>query len=172
MSGRVLVAGIGNVFLGDDGFGVEVVQRLAARPPPAGVKIADFGIRGLHLAYELLDGYDALVLVDAVPMGEPPGTVAVIEPEPGPPPAAGGDAAPVLDAHTMSPAVVLGMLDRLGGRVDRIVLVGCEPATVDEHMGLSPAVAAAIDRAVDTVDEVLAGLRADLRPPSRRETPA
>ena len=77
----MLVAGIGNIFLGDDGFGVEVAQRLADRPMPEGVQVADFGIRGVHLAYELLDGYDALVLVDAVPMGEPPGTVAVIEPE-------------------------------------------------------------------------------------------
>ena len=79
---RVLVAGIGNIFFGDDAFGVEVAQRLAGRPMPEGVKVVDFGIRGVHLAYELLDGYDALVLVDALPMGEPPGTVAVIEPEP------------------------------------------------------------------------------------------
>ena len=82
---RVLVAGIGNIFLGDDGFGVEVADRLAGRTLPDGVQVADFGIRGVHLAYELLDGYDALVLVDAVPMGEPPGTVAIIEPELEPP---------------------------------------------------------------------------------------
>ena len=79
---RVLVAGIGNIFLGDDGFGVEVASRLAARPLPDGVRVEDFGIRGVHLAYELLDGYDVLVLVDAVPIGEAPGTVAVIEPDP------------------------------------------------------------------------------------------
>ena len=82
MTRRVLVAGIGNIFLSDDGFGVEVATRLAARTLPDGVRVEDFGIRGVHLAYELLDGYDALVLIDAVPMGEPPGTLAVIEPEP------------------------------------------------------------------------------------------
>ena len=81
VTGGVLVAGIGNIFLADDGFGVEVAQRLRRPALPDGVRVEDFGIRGVHLAYELLDGYDALVLVDAVPMGEPPGTVAVIEPE-------------------------------------------------------------------------------------------
>ena len=81
---KVLVAGIGNIFLGDDGFGVEVAARSAGRADlPDGVRAEDFGIRGVHLAYELLDGYDALVLIDAVPMGEPPGTVALIEPDPG-----------------------------------------------------------------------------------------
>ena len=132
----MLVAGIGNIFLGDDGFGVEVAQRLLARPVPEGVRVEDFGIRGVHLAYELLDGYDALVLVDAVPMGEAPGTVALIEPEiselePG------DDPVPTLEAHSMSPAVVLDMLAGLGGKVDRILIVGCEPATVDEGIGLS-----------------------------------
>ena len=78
---RALVAGIGNIFFADDGFGVEVARRLDEREVPAGVRVADFGIRGVHLAYELLDGYDLLVLVDAMPLGEPPGTVAVIEVE-------------------------------------------------------------------------------------------
>ena len=82
MSGRVLVAGIGNIFLGDDGFGVEVAQRLRHRPPRDDVRVEDFGIRGVHLAYELLDGYEALVLVDAMPMGERAGTVALVEVDP------------------------------------------------------------------------------------------
>ena len=83
MSGRVLVAGIGNVFLGDDGFGVEVVRRLAAVSLPDGVDVADYGIRGVHLAYDLLDGrYDTVVLVDALPLEEPPGTLAVLEADP------------------------------------------------------------------------------------------
>ena len=107
---RVLVAGIGNIFFGDDAYGVEVAQRLVDRPMPDGVKVADFGIRGLHLAYELLDGYDTLVLVDALPMGEPPGTVALIEPELD---AVGRDeTARPIEAHGMSPAVVLGLMTR------------------------------------------------------------
>ena len=103
---KILVAGIGNIFLGDDGFGVEVAARLAGAELPEGVRVEDFGIRGVHLAYELLDGYDALVLVDAVPMGEPPGTVAIIEPDPVEPTWA-NPAAPAMDAHSMNPAVVL-----------------------------------------------------------------
>ena len=80
MTGRVLVAGIGNVFLGDDGFGVEVVQRIDPTSLPAGVDVADYGIRGVHLAYDLLDGrYGTVVMVDAVPLDEPPGTLAVLE---------------------------------------------------------------------------------------------
>jgi hydrogenase maturation protease len=151
MSRRVLIAGIGNIFLGDDGFGVEVAGRLAARSLPPGVSVADFGIRGVHLAYELLEGYDALVLVDAVPMGEPPGTVAVIEPEPDGEWASAGDSAEdaVVDAHSMSPHVVLSTLSRLGGRLEHIYVVGCQPATLDEGIGLSPAAAAAIDAAVE-----------------------
>ena len=154
----MLVAGIGNIFLGDDGFGVEVAQRLRARPVPEGVRVEDFGIRGVHLAYELLDGYETLVLVDAVPMGEAPGTVALLEPEiselePG------DDPVPTLEAHSMSPAVVFDMLAGLGGKVDRILIVGCEPATRRRRAsGCPKSVAASVDRAVDAVDDVLAEL--------------
>lgn len=137
MSPGVLVAGIGNIFLGDDGFGVEVANRLAAETMPEGVRVADFGVRGVHLAYELLDGYDRLVLVDAVPMGEAPGTLAVIQPSVsgahGP-----DDDAPVVDAHSMGPDVVLATLSRLGGSVEEIYIVGCQPASLDEGIGLSP----------------------------------
>ena len=156
MSRRVLVAGIGNIFLGDDGFGPEVARRLGGQVVPDGVRVADFGIRGVHLAYELLGGYDALVLVDAVPLGEAPGTLAVIEPEA---PTALDDqrdgVAPVVDAHSMSPAVVLDTLAGLGGTVGRIVVVGCQPATLDEGIGLSPPVAAAVDPAVDLCRRLL-----------------
>ena len=117
MSGTVLVAGVGNIFLRDDGFGVEVASRLATRPMPEGVRVVDFGIRGLHLAYELLDGYDALVLVDAMPMGEPPGTVAVVEPDID---VTGSDVVAV-DAHGMDPATVLATLSGLGGSVGRVL---------------------------------------------------
>jgi hydrogenase maturation protease len=164
---RVLVAGIGNIFFGDDAFGVEVAQRLAGRPVAEGVKVVDFGIRGVHLAYELLDGYDALVLVDALPMGEPPGTIAVIEPELDDDEAA-DDAAPVapIEAHSMSPAVVLGMVAGLGASVGRVLIVACQPAVVDEGIGLSPMVAAAVETGVDTVVEVLD----DLLVVARRES--
>jgi hydrogenase maturation protease len=154
---KVLVAGIGNIFLGDDGYGVEVAARLRGVDVPDGVRVEDFGIRGVHLAYELLDGYDALVMVDAVPMGEPPGTVALIEPD-----AVGeigevaGSPGPAMDAHSMNPVVVLQMLAAMGGQVDRVVVVGCQPSVIDERMGLSPAVEAAVERGVDAVREVLA----------------
>jgi hydrogenase maturation protease len=179
VNGRILVAGIGNVFLSDDAFGVEVAHRLAGHPLPEGARVEDYGIRGIHLAFELLEGYDALVLIDAVPMGEPPGTLAVIEPELGAGDADDADdapAAPAVDAHTMSPDVVLATLANLGGSVGRVVIVGCQPADLREGMGLSAAVADAVDDAVDLCLEVLAGL-ADLaevaglaglaRPPQR-----
>ncbi len=154
---RVLVAGIGNVFFGDDAFGVEVANRLATRELPSGVRAVDYGIRGVHLAYELLEGYDLLVLVDAVPMGEPPGTVAVIEVD-----MDDLDASdvPAIDAHTMQPAMVLATLTKLGGRVGRVLVVGCEPAVIEERMGLSEPVAAAVDRGADVVVELLTDLLA------------
>jgi hydrogenase maturation protease len=156
---KILVAGIGNIFLGDDGFGVEVANRLAALPWPEGVIVADFGIRGVHLAYELLDSYDALVLIDAVPMGDVPGTIAVVEPDLESLAGAGDDAAPAIDAHSMNPGVVLGMLAGLGGHVGRIVIVGCQPAVLEEGIGLSAPVAAAVEPAVEAVCELVAELR-------------
>jgi hydrogenase maturation protease len=155
---KVLVAGIGNIFLGDDGFGVEVANRMAPLPQPDGVVVADFGIRGVHLAYELLGGYDALVLIDAVPIGEPPGTLAVIEPEIAELTAGDDDMAPAMDAHSMNPAVVLGMLAGLGGEVGRVVIVGCQPEVIEEGIGLSAPVTAAIDRAITAVTEVVTEL--------------
>jgi hydrogenase maturation protease len=148
MSRRVLVAGIGNIFQSDDAFGVEVARRLSERVLPPGVKVEDFGIRGVHLAYELLEGYDGLVLIDAVPMGEPAGTVALIEPEVAAVDTQGMDGPPVVDAHTMHPDVVLATLTRLGGSVASIFIIGCQPADLRDGMGLTPAVAAAVDGAV------------------------
>jgi hydrogenase maturation protease len=149
MSRGVLVAGIGNIFQTDDAFGVEVAMRLSQRTLSAGARVEDFGIRGVHLAYELLEGYDGLVLIDAVPMGEPAGTLAVIVPEVGSAPAPGDDVSPVVDAHTMNPEVVLATLARLGGSVEHVFIVGCQPANLQEGMGLTPAVAAAVDDAVE-----------------------
>jgi hydrogenase maturation protease len=159
VTGRILVAGIGNIFLSDDAFGVEVAHRLSSRALPGGVRVEDYGIRGMHLAYDLLEGYDALVLIDAVPMGEPPGTLAVIEPEPASvfPSNSDGGVVPAVDAHTMSPDIVLATLAHLGGSVDRIVIVGCQPGDLDEGIGLSPAVEAAIGAAADLCLEVISG---------------
>jgi hydrogenase maturation protease len=153
---RVLVAGIGNIFFGDDGFGVEVVKHVNTDALPTEVrdraKVADFGIRGVHLAYELLDGYDALVLVDAMPLGEQPGTVATFEPDVDSIDPTG------VDAHSMSPAIVLGLLAGLGGHVPRVVVVGCEPMTLDEGIGLSEPVSAAVPVAAEAVQRVLVDL--------------
>jgi hydrogenase maturation protease len=166
---RVLVAGIGNIFLGDDGFGVEVAARMRSRSVPDGARVEDFGIRGVHLAYELLDGYDVVVLVDAVPMGEEPGTVALLEPELSEL-ERGDDVAPTMEAHNMSPAVVLDMLAGLGGRVGRVLIVGCQPGSLEEGIGLSEPVAAAVDHAIEAVDELLVELCATVRSERREST--
>jgi hydrogenase maturation protease len=154
---RVLVAGIGNIFMADDGFGVEVVRRLAERDLPPGVEVRDFGIRGLDLVYALGEGYDAAVFVDAVPRGEPPGTLFVIEPE-----LESEDDAPVaLDAHGMDPVKVILLAGQLGEAPDRILVVGCEPqirmtGEEEEVVGeLSPPVRAALDEAADMVVELV-----------------
>lgn len=148
MTTRTLVAGIGNIFNGDDGFGSEVAQRLVALPARDGVRVEDYGIRGVHLAYELLEGYDLLVLVDALSRGDAPGTVYVLEPD------VDLDAVPPLDSHQMDPRAVLGMVAELGGEIGRVLVVGCEPADMGEGIGLSPAVAAAVDGAVRLVGEI------------------
>jgi hydrogenase maturation protease len=152
---RVLVAGIGNVFLGDDGFGVEVVGRLDVGSLPDSVDVVDYGIRGVHLAYELLDGrYDTVILVDAVPTGEAPGTVSVLEVDPAATAGPGAEDAagvPPIDGHGMTPMAVLAMLRDLGGAVDRVLVVGCEPAGVEERMALSNVVGASVEEAVGLV---------------------
>jgi len=149
---RILVAGIGNIFLGDDGFGVEVARRLAAQPIE-GVDVADFGIRGVHLAYELADGYyDAAILVDAVSRGGEPGTLYAIEPDLD---QAGLDPHDA-DAHSLTPSAVLAWIGKVGRHPARIVVLGCEPAATEESMGLSAPVAAAVDEAIRMVREIVA----------------
>ncbi|MFJ8577892.1 hydrogenase maturation protease [Micromonospora sp. NPDC093277] len=154
--GRVLVAGIGNIFLGDDAFGVEVVGRLRDAVLPARVDVSDYGIRGMHLAYDLLDGrHDVLVLVDALPLDEPPGTLAVLQVDLDDPgwTLRPSDVleAPAADGHGMDPESVLRLLRSLGGSIGRVLVVGCQPAVLDERMGLSAPVAGAVDEAVRTV---------------------
>jgi hydrogenase maturation protease len=151
---RILVAGIGNVFLGDDGFGVALASRLARHALPPGVEVADFGIRGMDLAYALGDGYDAAVLLDAAPRGEPPGTLSVIEPE-----IEDGEVA--VDAHGMDPVKVLALARALGGAPPRTLVVACEPQTrmsgddPDLVADLSEPVRLALDEGVRLVASVL-----------------
>lgn len=153
----ILVAGIGNIFLGDDGFGVEVARRLAQRHLPAAVRVVDFGIRGFDLAYALQDGYEKTILVDACPHGEVPGTLSVIEPDltslddPAGPQA-------VVQAHAMNPVNVLRMARAMNIEVKNILLVGCEPETLggDEgQMGLSAVVEASVEEAVKLVESLI-----------------
>lgn len=151
--GRVLVAGIGNIFLGDDGFGVEVARRLLQRRLPPDVRVLDVGVRSLHLAYELLEGrHDLTIFVDAVSRGGLPGTVYAIEPDD-----AAADRA-LVDPHSVRPEHVLANMRALGGTVGRVVIVGCEPESLEEGIGLSHTVTAALPEAERLVLEIATGL--------------
>ncbi len=167
---RILVAGIGNIFLGDDAFGVEVARRLADRRLPESVRVTDFGIRGFDLAYALLDDYDASILIDAVQRGGEPGTLYVIEPdgeEPSDP------AAATVETHNLHPEKVLSLVRALGGRPRHVSIVGCEPATFgpDENgwMGLSAPVAAAVGEAVSLVETFIQKLHNTESPAANEE---
>jgi hydrogenase maturation protease len=148
----MLIAGVGNIFLGDDGFGTEVASRLTTAGLPDWVRVADYGISGMHLAYDLAEGFETTILVDATPRGGDPGTVYVMELDPAaaaaPEP---GRGIPLLDGHGMQPDVVFGMLNLLGADAGRVLLVGCEPASTEERIGLSAPVTAAVDEAVRIV---------------------
>lgn len=161
---RILVAGIGNTFLGDDAFGCEVARLLAARPQPDGVRVVDFGIRGFDLAHALLEGDDAAILVDATPRGEAPGTLYLIEPDPDAlSPEEGSETA--LETHGMDPVRVLRLAHAMGGRPKKVLVVGCEPAEFDlddeGRMGLSTPVQEAVDEAVGMVESVIEMLRGE-----------
>jgi hydrogenase maturation protease len=154
---RILVAGIGNVFLGDDGFGVEVAQHLATADLPAGVRVVDFGLRGFDLAYALQDGYETTILIDAFPHGQEAGTVSVIEPDLIDLSAAVGDEG-FVQTHAMNPMNVLRMAVAMNGQLKRVLLVGCEPATFgpeEGEMGLSYSVRAAVPEAVNIVTRLV-----------------
>lgn len=160
----VLVAGVGNIFLQDDGWGSEVARRVPADRLPVDVRVVDYGIRGIHLAYDLLDGVDLLVLVDALPRGVAHGTLAVLEVD--------ADSLPEtrVDSHAMDPAALLANVRALGGELPPTLLVGCEPAEVTEGMGLTPTVAATLDAAVALVCDVVAEHHpAAPRPPATRK---
>ena len=166
---RILVAGIGNIFLGDDAFGVEVVRRLSQRSLPSEVHVADFGIRGLDLAYELLEEHEAVILVDAISRKGTPGTLYVLHPEPADAePGSEPPALSLLDAHDLNPMNVLALARKLGSTLERVLLVGCEPLTTgdDTHIpdGLSEPVEAAAREAVDLVMSLIVQLRENLSP--------
>lgn len=154
----MLIAGIGNVFLGDDGFGVEVVRRLSGIKFPSGVRVADFGIRGFDLSYALQDGYETTILIDAYPRGGAPGTVYVVEPDLKDLASAESQGAAAIETHGMDPIKVLRLAASMGGPLKRVLLVGCEPATLggeDGHMGLSEPVEKAVDEAVRRIEALV-----------------
>lgn len=156
MTGNILIAGIGNVFKGDDAFGVEVVKRLAGRNLPAQVDVVDFGINGIDLIYALTDRYDAALLIDATKRGGAPGTLYVIEPELPHTDASADPAGLTLTPHELDPAKVLRMVSAMDGRCRKIVLLGCEPADFGDEwegkMGLTEPVAAAVEDAIGLID--------------------
>ena len=148
----ILVAGIGNIFMGDDAFGSEVARH-AYRLNSANVRVTDFGIRGLDLAYALMDDYDATIIVDIVRRGGDPGTIYVIEPDLSELPYAA-----TLDGHAMDPMRVLALSRSMGADLKNIHIVGCEPETLgpDEgNIGLSPRVSQAVGRAVEVVESLI-----------------
>jgi hydrogenase maturation protease len=162
-SNKILIACIGNIFLGDDAFGVEVYRHLMDRAFPEGVRIADFGIRGLDLTYALLEEWDMVILVDAAPRGHPPGTLYVNEQTPETP----GNpltedlmpGVPLIDAHGMDPMKVLRAVAAMGGSLKRLLVVGCEPVPLnsdeDMQMELSPQVEAAVPEAVELIESLI-----------------
>ena len=161
MKERILIAGIGNIFLGDDAFGVEVVHRLSGKLPDS-VRVVDFGIRGFDLAYALMDGYETTILVDAVHRDGPPGTLYTIEPDVEELESAGIES---VEAHGLDPVKVLGLVRALGGTFNRVLVVGCEPASLGDEdggqMGLSEPVAGAVDEAVNFIQSLVAKMLAE-----------
>jgi hydrogenase maturation protease len=158
---RILIAGIGNIFFGDDAFGVEVAWRLATRSLPDGVQVVEFGIRGLDLTYALLEPHEAVIIVDAVPRGGKPGTLYVIEPELQQLEDADSPA-PMMETHNLDPLKVLALARSMGGMLDRVLLVGCEPETLgdkqDFQFGLSDSVRSAADEAVQLIESLVGKL--------------
>ncbi len=155
MTARILVAGIGNIFLGDDGFGSEVIRNAEIPQDDQFVRVTDYGISGMHLAYDLLEEWDTLVLVDAVPSRGSPGTLHVFQADHESDWAATG-----VDAHSMDPAAVFASLRALGGNPPYTVVVGCEAGSVEEGIGLTEPVAKAVPRAARAVEEIVAALQA------------
>jgi hydrogenase maturation protease len=169
---RILIAGVGNIFLGDDGFGSDVARRLARRALPDETRVIDFGVRGFDLAYALLDGYDVTILIDAMPRGGAPGTLYAIEPDLNELNDMAAEAA-LPEAHALDPLRILALARSMGGELKRLLLLGCEPLTLGPEggqMGLSEPVMAAADEAVKMIEslvaEILEGRRRAAAQPS------
>ena len=164
MTARILVAGIGNIFLGDDGFGSEVVRNAELPQDDPNVRVIDYGIRGMHLAYDLLEHWDTLVLVDAIPSRGNPGTLHVFQAD-----HESGSSAPGVDAHSMDPAAVFASLRALGGSPPYTVVIGCEAGSVEEGIGLTEPVAKAVPRASRAVEEIVAALQSPVSSGASRQ---
>lgn len=167
---RILIAGVGNIFLGDDAFGVEVVHRLAHRLPES-VRVTDFGIRGIDLAYALADGYQATILVDTVSRNGAPGTIYVIEPD-----LSSLDAeTPCIDGHSLDPIKVLALVHSLGGEFKHVIVVGCEPQSFGDaeagRLGLSEPVAAAVEEAAAMIESLVERMLAEQKEVAARVGP-
>ncbi|MGI8712892.1 MAG: hydrogenase maturation protease [Solirubrobacteraceae bacterium] len=163
---QILVAGVGNAWLRDDGFGGEVAKLLADREIPAGVEVADFGTGGLDLAYEVMRGYQALILIDVSRQGEPPGTLYVMEVDESDVDAKVEDGQ-MIDPHGMDPQTVLRFVKYVGGWPGKVYVIACEPEVVDDPgLGLSASVHGALNRAADVVLETIAELRNPSAAPS------
>jgi len=153
----ILVAGIGNIFLGDDAFGSHVARRMMERSIAPNVRVVDFGIRGLGLAYALTEGYDALMIVDTFARGGEAGTLYVVEPDVN----EIDRAVEGLEAHAMDPGRILALARSMGAKLQNVLIVGCEPETFEpnEDMELSPRVAAAVDPAIEIIQSLVEEFR-------------
>jgi hydrogenase maturation protease len=164
---RLLIAGIGNIFRGDDAFGCEVARMLAERRLPEGVRVKDFGIRGFDLACSLVEGYDGAILLDAVSRGSPPGTLYLIEPEP-------DEQSAAFDLHSLTPEHVFRLAATLGDRPTWIRVLGCEPESLGSEeevaMGLSDTVRTAVAEAVRMTEEIAREFLEDCAPSSGART--
>ena len=171
---RILIAGIGNIFLGDDAFGVEVLRRLWEQPLPESVRAVDFGICGFDLACAILDGYEAVILVDTVSRGGPPGTLYVLEPELPEPASSEEHFGLLAGGHALTPSRVLQWAGAVGGQMPLLRVVGCEPCTFGSadqpQMGLSPAVAAAVDQSLPLIEVLIKDLLLQANASSKPET--
>jgi hydrogenase maturation protease len=172
MSASVLIAGIGNIFQGDDAFGVEVIHRLAEIDLPRQVRVMDIGIRSIDLGFALLDAYDLTILVDATSRGGAPGTLYTIEISAEDLPDA-GDEASMVNSHGLNPVLVLALAKSMGAAFKRVLLIGCEPLVLDQdasgYIGLSEVVEAAVNPAVQTILQLIENVTRNEAVPSNLE---
>jgi hydrogenase maturation protease len=160
---QILIAGIGNIFFGDDAFGCEVAQRLWRSQWPDGIQVRDFGIRGIDLAYALMEPFDHVILIDAVPRGGAPGTLYVIEPNVPDPSVHAPETQSLWDAHTMDPVKVLRLAQSMGAKIDHVLIVGCEPSPLDSDDEMQSALTAPVEQAIAQVAELVKSIVTQLQ---------